>query len=144
LPFQEVVVVVHRREGRCRKPSEVCNTSGTKENELMATDMVIEQIESRTKIEALIGLSITTLIGLMSQKIYLGLPIPIEIFWALGLLGTFYFILELLSYLRFYIQKMVFLKQQELLSKIKILEIEVECRKLEHQITLAQLATVEA
>lgn len=108
------------------------------------THIVIPKIESRAKIEALIGISITTLIGLMSQKIYMGLPIPIEIFWALGLLASFYFIMELLTYVKFYIEKMIFLKEQEVLSRIKILEVEVECRKLEHQITLAQTAAVEA
>jgi len=107
------------------------------------TEIVINKIESRAKIEALIGLSITTLIGLMSQKIYLGLPIPPEIFWGVGLLGVFYFILELLTYVKFYVEKMIFLKEQETISKRKILEVEVECRRLEHQITLAQLAAVE-
>jgi len=106
------------------------------------THIVLPQIESRAKIAALIGLSITTLIGLMSQKIYLGLPIPGEIFWALGLLGAFYFVLEILTYVKFYIEKMVYLKEQETLSKIKILEVEVECRKLERQIELAQLQKV--
>lgn len=131
MPFQEVVVVVHKREGRC------VYISGTKELNII-THIIIPKIESRTKIEALIGLSITTLIGLMSQKIYLGLPIPVEIFWALGLLGAFYFIMEFLTYVKFYIEKMVYLKEQETMSRIKILEVEVECRKLEHQITLAQ------
>ena len=107
-------------------------------------EIVIPKIESRTKIEALIGLSITTLIGLMSQKIYLGLPIPVEIFWGLALLGTFYFTMEFLTYVKFYIEKMIFLKEQEALSRIKILEIEVEIRKIGTQITLAQLTAVEA
>ncbi len=107
------------------------------------THIVIPKIESRTKIEALIGLSITTLIGLMSQKIYLGQPIPIEIFWGLGLLGTFYFIMEFLTYVKFYIEKMIYLKEMKVTSEIKILGVEVECRKLEHQITLAKLTAVE-
>ena len=102
-------------------------------------EIVIPKIESRTKIEALIGLSITTMIGLMSQKIYLDLPIPVEIFWALGLLGAFYFILEFLTYIKFYIEKIIFLQEQKQLSTIKILEVEVECRRLEHMITLKQL-----
>lgn len=75
----------------------------------------------------------------MSQKIWVGDPIPIEIFWALGLLGAFYFILEFLTYIKFYIEKMIFLKEQEALSRIKILEVEVGIRKLEQEITLAQL-----
>ena len=102
-------------------------------------EIVIPKIESRTKIEALIGISITTLIGLMSQKIWVGDPIPIEIFWALGLLGAFYFILEFLTYIKFYIEKMIFLKEQEVITRNKILEVEVECRRLEHTITLKRL-----
>jgi len=117
---------------------EVCYISGTKENESM-THIIIPKIESRAKIEALIGVSITALIGLMSQKIYLDLPIPVEIFWGLALLGAYYFVLELLTYVKFYIEKMVYLEEQEVLSKIKILEVEVECRRLEHMITLKQL-----
>lgn len=106
------------------------------------TEILLHQIQNRTKIEALIGLSITTLIGLMCQKVYMGLPIPQEIFWALVILGVYYFALEVLSYLKFYVEKMIFLKEQETISKIKILEIEVECRKLELQITLAQVTKV--
>ena len=105
----------------------------------MAKDIVINQIENRAKIEALIGLSITALITLMSQKIYMGLPIPIEIFWGLLILGAFYFILELLSYVKFYIQKMVFLKEQETVSRIKVLEVEVEIRRLGEVIRLKEL-----
>jgi hypothetical protein len=88
--------------------------------------------------------SITALIGLMSQKIYLDLPIPLEIFWALGLLGVFYFVLEFLTYVKFYIEKMIFLKEQETITRIKILEVEVECRRLELQLALAKQVAVEA
>ena len=107
-------------------------------------EIIIHQIQNRTKIEALIGLSITALIGLMSQKIYVGEAIPVEIFWGLALLGVYYFVLELMSYVKFYIEKMVYLKEQSTVSKIKILEVEVGIRKLEHEITLAQLTAVEA
>lgn len=101
--------------------------------------IIIPTIESRAKIAALIGLSITSLIAIMSQKIYMGLSIPIEIFWALALLGGFYFALELLTYVRFYIEKMLFIKEQKTISEIKILEIEVECKRLELQISLKRV-----
>ena len=107
------------------------------------THIVLPKIESRTKIEALIGISITTLIGLMCQKIYMDLPIPVEIFWALALLGGFYFIMEFLTYVKFYIEKIIYLKEEETMSRIKILQLEVECRKLELQITLTKLKVVE-
>ena len=102
------------------------------------THIVIPKIESRAKIEALIGLTITTLIALMSQKIYLDLPIPIEIFWGLALLGGFYFILEFLTYVKFYVEKMVYLKELKIVSEIKTLELEVEIRKLGAELALAQ------
>ncbi len=102
-------------------------------------EIIIHQIQNRTKIEALIGLSITALIGLMSQKIYIGESIPVEIFWGLALLGVYYFVLELMSYVKFYIEKMVYLKEQSTISKMKTLEVEVECRRLEHMITLKRL-----
>ena len=107
-------------------------------------DIVINKIESRAKIEALIGTGIMTLIGLMSQKIWVGEPIPVEIFYGLVLLGAYYFILEAMSYLKFYVQKIVFIKEQETLSKIKVLELEVEIRKLGAELALAQVEVAVA
>ena len=110
------------------------------------THIVLPKIESRTKIEALIGISITTLIGLMCQKIYMDLPIPVEIFWGVIVLGGFYFLLHLLTYLRFYLEKIVFLKEQRVQAEIKSQEINVELRKLEIQLEIKtlELAQVEA
>ena len=108
------------------------------------SDAILIKIENWAKVAVLVGTAITTLIGLLVQKILINEPIPVEIFWGIALLGVFYFLLHLLTYLRFYLEKTVFLKEQETISGIKILEVEVECRKLEHQITLAQLTAVEA
>ena len=108
------------------------------------THIVIPKIESRAKIEALIGLTITTLIALMSQKIYLSEPIPIEIFWGLALLGGFYFILEFLTYVKFYVEKMMYLKEMKTVSEIKVGELEVEIRKLGAELALAQVEAAVA
>ncbi len=110
----------------------------------MVTEIVIHQIESRAKIEALIGTGILTLIGLMSQKIWVGESIPVEIFYGLILLGAYYFILEFMSYLKFYVQKIVFIREQESLSKIKVVELEVEIRKLGAKLALAQVEVAVA
>ena len=106
-------------------------------------DVVMIKIENWAKVAVLVGTAITTLIGLLVQKILINEPIPVEIFWGIALLGVFYFLLHLLTYLRFYLEKVVFLREQKTVSEIKILEVEVECRRLEHKITLAQLAKAE-
>ena len=102
-------------------------------------DAILIRIESWAKIAALIGTGITTLIGLMLQKIYLGEPIPVEIFWGIMSLGVFYFMLALLSYLRFYLEKIVFLKEQRVQAEIKNREIDIELRKLELQLEIKKL-----
>lgn len=109
-------------------------------------DAILIKIENWAKIAVLVGTAITTLIGLMLQKIYLGEPIPVEIFWAIVLLAIFYFLLHLLTYLRFYLEKMVFLKEQKVQAEIKNQEIEIELRKLEIQLEIKtlELAQVEA
>ena len=110
------------------------------------SDAILIKIENWAKVAVLVGTAITTLIGLMLQKIYLGEPIPIEIFWAIVLLAVFYFLLHLLTYLRFYLEKIVFLKEQKVQAEIKNQEIEIELRKLEVQLEIKtlELAQVEA
>ena len=109
-------------------------------------DAVLIKIENWAKIAVLVGTAITTLIGLMLQKIYLGDPIPVEIFWAIVLLAVFYFLLHLLTYLRFYLEKMVFLKEMQVQAEVKNREIETGLRKLEIQLEIKtlELAQVEA
>lgn len=102
-------------------------------------DVVMIKIENWVKIAILVGTAITTLIGLLLQKIYLNEPIPQEIFWAIALLAVFYFLLHLLTYLRFYLEKIIFLKEQRVIAEIKNQELTIELRKLELQLELAQV-----
>ena len=102
-------------------------------------DALLIRIENWTKIAALIGTGITTLIGVMLQKIYLGEPIPIEIFWGILTLGAFYFMLALLTFLRFYLEKIVFLKEMKVQAEVKNQAIEIELRKLEVQLEIKTL-----
>ena len=93
-------------------------------------ESVIYQIENRTKVEALIGLAIMSLITLLGEKIYTGEPIPIELFWGLAVLFAAYVSLMILSYVRFYIEKMVYLKEQEVMNKIQLFTLDKEIVKL--------------
>ncbi len=93
-------------------------------------DIVIHQIQSSAKIEAMVGIAITTMIGLLAQKIYTGEAIPQELFWGLGLLIVIYFGLQLLFYLKFYIEKMVFLREQEVTTKLQTFTLDKEIIKL--------------
>ena len=93
-------------------------------------DIIIHQIENKTKIEVLIGLALMSLITLLGEKIYTGEPIPIELFWGLGILLIAYVALILLTYVRFYIEKMVFFKEQEVLATVQTVTLDREIVKL--------------
>ena len=94
-------------------------------------DAIIHQIENRTKVEALIGLALMTLITLLGEKIYSGEEIPLELFWGLGILLAAYVLMVLLTYLRFYIEKMVFFKEQEVMAGLQHITLEKEIRRLD-------------
>ena len=93
---------------------------------IKTADAVITKIEGSARVEALIGTGVIALIGLMSEKIYTGAPIPIEIFWGIATLGAFYFGFQFIAYLKFYIEKMVYLKEQEVLTSLRIRELETQ------------------
>ena len=76
-------------------------------------DIIVHQIENKTKVEVLIGIAIMSLVTLLGEKIFQGEPIPIELFWGLGILFAAYVSLMVLTYVRFYIEKMIYLKEQE-------------------------------
>ena len=94
-------------------------------------DIIIHQIQNRTKVEVMIGLALMSLITLLGEKIWVGEPIPIEIFWGLGILLVSYIAMILLTYLRYYIEKMIYLKEQEVLANIQSQSLTKEIRKLE-------------
>ena len=94
-------------------------------------DAIIHQIENRTKVEALIGLALMTLITLLGEKIYTGEVIPGELFWGLGILLAAYVLMVILTYVRFYIEKMVFLKEQEVMATIQNVTLNKEIKRLD-------------
>ena len=93
-------------------------------------DIILHQIENKTKIEVLIGIALMSLITLLGEKIYTGEPVPIELFWGLGILLVAYVTLILLTYVRFYIEKMVFLKEQEVMVKVQVVTLDKEITRL--------------
>ena len=93
-------------------------------------DIVIHQIENKTKVEVLIGIAIMSLVTLLGEKIFQNEPIPVELFWGLGLLFIAYIALVVMTYVRFYIEKMIFLKEQELVAITTGRTLEKEITKL--------------
>ena len=91
-------------------------------------DIIVHQIENKTKVEVLIGIAIMSLVTLLGEKIFQGEAIPIELFWGLGILFAAYVSLMVLTYVRFYIEKMIYLKEQEVGAMIqeKTLAKEIE------------------
>ena len=92
--------------------------------------IIIHQIENKTKIEVLIGLALMSLITLLGEKIYTGEPIPIELFWGLAILLAAYVTMILLTYVRFYLEKMVYLKEQEVMGQIQRYTLDKEIQRL--------------
>ena len=105
-------------------------------------DAIIHKIESSAKVEAFIGLAITTIMGLIIQKVVtdgtfdMGLVTLLLIF-----LGVF-FLLKLVNYLQFIVEKWMFLKEQGLNTTMRTQEIEAECRKLDAMIVLKKMEAV--
>ena len=104
-------------------------------------DAIIHQIENRAKVEALIGLALMTLITLLGEKIWVGEPIPIELFWGLGILLAAYVVMILLTYVKFYIVKMVFLREQEVMAGIQHITLDKEIKRLG---LVKEIAEIEA
>jgi len=102
-------------------------------------DAVIHKIEESAKVAAFIGLAITTIMGLIIEGVVIdgtfdmGLVILLLIFLAV------FFVMKLVNYLQFIVEKWIYLKEQGLNTTMRTQEIEAECRKLERQIELKKL-----
>ena len=103
------------------------------------TEIIIHQIENKTKVEALIGIGIMSLITLLGERIWSGEPIPIELFWGLAILLGAYVALVVLTYVKFYIQKIVYLKEEKTKAEIQMMTLDKEIRKLEITRDIAEL-----
>ena len=93
-------------------------------------DIIVHQIENKTKVEVLIGIAIMSLVTLLGEKIFKSEAIPVELFWGLGILFAAYVSLMVLTYVRFYIEKMIYLKEQEVLALLQGKTLEMEITKL--------------
>lgn len=94
------------------------------------SDAIIYKIESSAKIEVFIGLVITTLIGLLIQLIAETGIIYYEIVWVICIFIGFFFGLQGLYYLKFLIEKWVFLKEQKQQTEMQNMTLEVKLKEL--------------
>ena len=76
-------------------------------------ETVITKIESSAKIEAFIGLCITTLMSAFLFLINDTGQVPYEVVWGIVLFMVFFVVMRLLYYVEFIIQKWAHLKEQE-------------------------------
>ena len=62
-----------------------------------------------------------------------------ELFYALGIIGAFYFGIQLMYYLKFVIQKWMWLKEQKVLAEVQNSNLVLELKKLELQLELKKV-----
>ncbi len=112
--------------------------SGAKE-EWKIADTVIHKIENLTKIEAILASIILTLVGLVAQKLYMGEPIPVELIFILALFLVLLIIFQLLYYLKFIVEKEMWLREQKVLADIQNSQLVLQIKKLSLDIELKKL-----
>jgi hypothetical protein len=103
------------------------------------SEIVLEKIESSTKIGALLASGLVTILGLIVQKAFAGEPIQVELFWSLGFLILFFFGLQLMFYVRFYVEKSIFFREERLRSELQLAKMDVELRKMELEVKIREL-----
>ena len=103
-------------------------------------ETVITKIESSAKIEAFIGLCITTLMGVFLVILNETGNVPYEIVWGIVLFMTFFVVMRLLYYIEFIIQKWAFLKEQKQQTELKKSELasQIELAKLKRDILVLE------
>jgi len=102
-------------------------------------DVVIHKIENLTKIEAIIGSIILTLVGLVAQRLYTGESIPMELITVLAIFIIVLIVFQLLYYLKFIVEKEMWLREQRVMTQNRNSEVVTQCKKLELDIQLARL-----
>lgn len=97
---------------------------------------VITKIESSAKIEAFIGLCITTLMSAFLFLLNDTGQVPYEVVWGIVLFMVFFVVMRLLYYVEFVIQKWAHLKEQEQKTALKKSELasQIELAKLKKDI----------
>lgn len=101
---------------------------------------VITKIESSAKIEAFIGVCITTLMGVFLVLVNEMGEVPYEIVWGIVLFMVFFVVMRLLYYVEFVIQKWAHLKEQEQKTALKKSELasQIELAKLKKDILVLE------
>ena len=96
----------------------------------MVQKYTINQIESSVKIGALIGMAISAIItAMIAQLAQIG-TISFELFLALAYIFVFFFVLQVMYYVKFIIEKLLFLKEQQIFANIQNQTADKEMKKL--------------
>ena len=122
------VVVVVNRKGAQGYPS---GTEG------QIIEYAKQQIENSAKIEATIGIGISTIImSYVIQSAVTGADMPTWAILVLGLLLLTFFMIRLLAYFRFIVEKEMFLREKKIDAEIKDRQLILQIKKLGLEIEL--------
>jgi len=99
-----------------------------------------EQIQNSVKIEATIGIGITTIItSYVLQSAANGTDMPNWAILVLGLLLVTFFAVRLLAYFRYIVEKELWMREKKVDAEIQAMQLDRQIRKLEAEIKLKQL-----
>lgn len=102
--------------------------------------ITLEKIESSTKLGALLIAAFTSILSVVVFKAQAGDAISIELFWAMIMLFIVFFSLQLMYYIRFYLEKIVFFKEEKLKSDLQLAQLDKELQKMELEVKIRELA----
>ena len=99
-----------------------------------------EQIQNSAKIEATIGIGISSIImSYVLQGAANGTDMPNWAILVLGLLLLTFFMIRLLAYFRFIVEKEMYLREKKVDADIQILQLDRNIKKLELQVKLKEM-----
>lgn len=104
------------------------------------TEYAKEQVSNFAKVEAAIGLGITTLItNFVVQSALTGADMPTWAMWVLLLLVIVFLVVRVLAIVQFIIEKEVYLREQKVQGELKIKELTAQCSKMELEAKMQRL-----
>ena len=127
------------RDGRHRIVRE--NSIGNdKLEELRMGEYIEKQIQNSAKIEATIGIGITTIITtFVIDSAVNGGSMPNWAMLVLGMLLATFFGIRILAYFRFVIEREMFMREKKADAEIQQAQLNSQIRKLEVQVKLKEL-----